>query len=315
MTRKNPTLPKKTANKNPGKRKPAVGLTAQQQLFVHHYAANGFANQSDAYIKAGYKARGQVAYTGASALLSNPKVAAAVQIEREKIAKKLDITKERVLNELAAMAFYDAGDLMLLDPQDPEQVQELTSPRDIRKLPERIRRCIVGWSYDRNGNFILKLANKTQNLELIGRHLAMFVDRKVVTLSELEKASDAELDAKIAQSAQQIAELEGVPVESVLAQLRAATAQASSPITATSGATTVVALRKGGSISTDCVAPERRALAWPLRKATRVSCAGCQVSGTAVLCGQPTRQNLLRRLRDGHALNRALPALVGRQDV
>ncbi len=215
-------------------------LSRRERLFVEHYAAGGFQNAAKAYEDAGYRSTGTVAAAGASRLLKRVNVAAAVQIERDKLAAQLAarfaITKERVLEELAAMAFYDAADLVLVDPQDPEQVQDIRSPVDIRRLPERIRRCIVGWSWDRHGNFVLKLANKQGSLELIGRHLAMFVDRKEVRVGELERASDAELDAKIGQAAQQIAELEGVPVDQVLAQLRAATTAAAAP-SAVPGAT------------------------------------------------------------------------------
>lgn len=189
---------------------------------MDHFAAAGFANATAAYKQAGYTAKGGAAVACASRLLARANVAAAVQAERDKLAKKLDITKERVLDELAAMAFYDAGDLVLPDPKKADRFLEIKSPRDIRKLPERLRKCITGWSWDRHGRFILKLANKQGSLELIGRHLAMWVDRKEVRIGDLAKASDQELDAAIADSARQIAEAEGVPVETVLAQIREA---------------------------------------------------------------------------------------------
>ncbi|KCV32914.1 hypothetical protein L490_5260 [Bordetella bronchiseptica 00-P-2796] len=101
------------------------------------------------------------------------------------------------------------------------RVRDISSPKDLRLLPEAVRRCVVGWSWDRNGNFTLKLAAKTPNLDLIGRHLAMFVDRKEVRVGELEKVSDSELDAKILQAAEEVARLEGIPVATVLAKLTA----------------------------------------------------------------------------------------------
>ncbi|MNT92060.1 hypothetical protein D3C72_2332710 [compost metagenome] len=54
----------------------------------------------------------------------------------------------------------------------------------------------------------------------------MFVERKELRLGDLDKKSDAELDEAIVQAAQEIAQAEGVPVEKVLAQLRAAGAGA-----------------------------------------------------------------------------------------
>lgn len=195
-------------------------LTPQQRRFVHEFAAGGFLNQTKAY-EAAYRARGAAAVSGASRLLNQANVAAAVQALRDKLSAKLEVTAERVLEEWVAMGFYDAADLVVLDP-DSGQPRNITSPLDLRLLPERVRRCVIGWTYDKGGNFILKLAPKTPNLELIARHLGMFVERKEVRFGDLDKKSDAELDQTIAETAQQIADLEGVPVDAVLAQLRAA---------------------------------------------------------------------------------------------
>jgi len=197
-----------------------TALTPQQRRFVDEFAAGGFQNQTKAY-EAAYKAKGAAAVSGASRLLAQANVAAAVQAMRDKLSEKLEVKAERVLAEWVAMGFYDPADLVVTDPKTGE-VRDITSPRDLRLLPEHVRRCIVGWSWDRTGNFTLKLAPKTPNLELIGRHLGMFVERKELRLGELDKKSDAELDQTIAQAAAEIAAAEGVSVESVLAQLRAA---------------------------------------------------------------------------------------------
>lgn len=197
-----------------------AALSPQQRRFVEEFAAGGFTNQTKAY-EAVYAARGAAAVSGASRLLAQANVAAAVQAMRDKLSAQLEVTAKRVLEEWVAMGFYDPADLVVTDPTTGE-VRDITSPRDLKLLPEQVRRCVVGWSWDRNGNFTLKLAPKTPNLELIGRHLGMFVERKELRVGDLDKKSDAELDAAIAQAAQEIAQAEGVPVEKVLAQLRAA---------------------------------------------------------------------------------------------
>ena len=193
-------------------------LTPQQRRFVDEFAAGGFQNQTKAY-EAAYRARGAAAVSGASRLLTQANVAAAVLALRDKLSQELEITAKRVIEEWAAMGFYDPADLVIVG--EDGVVRDIDSPKDLRLLPERVRRCIVGWSWDRNGNFTLKLAAKTPNLELIGRSMGMFVERKELRLGELDKKSDAELDAAIAQAAQEIAQAEGIPVEKVLAQLRA----------------------------------------------------------------------------------------------
>ncbi|WP_287814513.1 terminase small subunit [Achromobacter sp.] len=217
--RKSPARPKRTLSTAARRVVSADSpLTPQQRRFVDEFAAGGFLNQTKAY-EAAYRARGAAAISGASRLLNQANVAAAVQGLRDKLSAKLEVTAQRVLEEWVAMGFYDAADLVVTDENGV--VRDITSPKDLRLLPERVRRCIVGWSWDRNGNFTLKLAPKTPNLELIGRYLGMFVERKELRLGDLDKKSDAELDAAIAQAAQEIAQAEGIPVEKVLAQLRA----------------------------------------------------------------------------------------------
>jgi len=66
----------------------------------------------------------------------------------------------------------------------------------------------------------VKWADKRAALVDIGKHLGMFIDRKEIRMGELERASDDELQARIAEAAQKVAEIEGVPVETVLKQVR-----------------------------------------------------------------------------------------------
>ena len=48
---------------------------------------------------------------------------------------------------------------------------------DIRDLPEDVRRAIAGWSWDKEGRFTVKLADKSKALDQLGKHLKLFVDR------------------------------------------------------------------------------------------------------------------------------------------
>ena len=93
--------------------------------------------------------------------------------------------------------------MALYDPAELVQTA-INSPADIAKLPERVRRAIIGWSWDRNGNFVLKLSPKTPSLELIGRHLSLFKDNLNVTGSisiEDLRAAAQTLDAELARLA------------------------------------------------------------------------------------------------------------------
>lgn len=136
-------------------------LTAKQQMFVAEYLID--LNATQAAIRAGYSAR--TAEWQGPQLLVKTHVAEAIQASMTKRAEKLDISAEKVLREISLMAFYDIGELAQAKVEKPE---------DIANLPEHIRKAIIGWSWDKFGNFVLKLSPKTPSQELIGRHLKLF---------------------------------------------------------------------------------------------------------------------------------------------
>ena len=146
-------------------------LNPKQQRFVDEYLID--LNATRAAIRAGYSDR--TAEQQGSRLLGNAKVAAAVQEGRGRIADKLEVTQERIVAEFARMAFYDPSAL---------GVEGITGPEDIAKLPEDVRRAIVGWSWDKAGNFTLKLADKNAALTNLGRHLGMFKDKLDVQVTD-----------------------------------------------------------------------------------------------------------------------------------
>lgn len=79
-------------------------LTDRQQNFVREYVKDF--NGASAYRRAGYSTGG--ADSGASILLSNPKVQAAVEAQKAIVAELANLTAARILEEWAALAFADA---------------------------------------------------------------------------------------------------------------------------------------------------------------------------------------------------------------
>lgn len=136
----------------------------RRECFCQEYLKD--LNGTRAAIRAGCPSRG--ARKTAQRWLTRADVAARINALKANRAEEAKIKASNVLEELACMAFYDPADIGNC---------KITCPADIAQLPEKIRRAIIGWSWDRNQNFTLKLAPKTPNLELIGRHLGMFVDR------------------------------------------------------------------------------------------------------------------------------------------
>ena len=158
-------------------------LTPKQHRFVDEYLID--LNATQAAIRAGYSAK--TACEQGARLLANAKVSQAVAERQGEISETLEVSQERVIAEFARMAFYD-----------PKAIagQTIEKPEDIAKLPEDVRRSIVGWSWDRQGNFVLKLADKNAALSNLGRHLGLFKDRLEVDASADLKRIYAELNAR-----------------------------------------------------------------------------------------------------------------------
>lgn len=81
------------------------------------------------------------------------------------------LANDRLLAELEGVAFLD-----------PAELAGLNSPDDVAKAPEHVRRAVVGWSWDKAGNFVLKLA-KERALEMLGKHRKLFTDKLEVDAS------------------------------------------------------------------------------------------------------------------------------------
>lgn len=139
-------------------------MTPKQQRFVEEYLID--LNATQAAIRAGYSA--DTAHAIGYENLSKPEVADAVAERRATLAAHAEVTQERIVAEFARMAFYDPAAIA---------GQPMAGPADIPNLPEDVRRSIVGWGWDKAGNFTLKLADKGAALTNLGRHLGMFTDK------------------------------------------------------------------------------------------------------------------------------------------
>lgn len=161
-------------------------MTPRQQRFVEEYLVD--LNATQAAIRAGYSAR--TANREGARLLSNADIAAQIAARRQALSQTVEVTQERIVAEYARMAFYDPASIA---------GQPMTGPQDIPNLPEEVRRAIVGWGWDKSGNFTLKLADKNAALTNLGRHLGMFTDKVEHSGKiELEQMTDEELQSRIA---------------------------------------------------------------------------------------------------------------------
>ena len=136
-------------------------MTPKQQRFVDEYLID--LNATQAATRAGYSPR--TANEQGARLLANVSVRSAIEKAQADRGARHKATADVVLREIQRMAMFD-----------PAQLTDVKGPGDIKTLPEDVRRAIVGWSWDKNGNFTLKLA-KEGALEMMGRHHGLFKDR------------------------------------------------------------------------------------------------------------------------------------------
>lgn len=150
-------------------------LTPKQQKFINEYMID--LNATQAAIRAGYsqKNAGKIG----PELLGKTRIAQAVAAKQQKLAEKTEVTAERIVQELAKIAFSNMQDyaewsrrgVVLKDSTDiaPDKaaaVSELTET-----------------TTESGGSLKFKLHDKKGALELLGRHLGMFKDKLEVEVT------------------------------------------------------------------------------------------------------------------------------------
>lgn len=153
-------------------------MTEKQKIFADEYLID--LNATRAY-KVAYPSvkKDETAAQAGSRMLRNVKVAAYIQERMEERQKRTEITQDRVLEELAAIAFAKATDYA-------EIKGECVRTKDTDTLDEQQIRAIAGIKEGKFG-IELKLNDKEKALELLGRHLGMFKDKVEVSGLEDEK--------------------------------------------------------------------------------------------------------------------------------
>lgn len=160
-----------------------MALTPKQSMFVAEYLANGL-DAKRAALSAGYSPL--TAESQGCQLLKHPKVSMEIAKFQGKRLAKLDITAERVLNELALMGFANMKDFMTVDAKG--QLADFDYAKLTRDHAAAIQEITVdttGGAGDGERKLVLrtkfKLAPKRESLELLGKHLRLFTDKLEVS--------------------------------------------------------------------------------------------------------------------------------------
>jgi len=163
------------------------GLTAKQEAFAEHYALH---KDASAAYRAAYDAADMAPDTirsQASRLLRNPLVAERVAKLSARVAKvaeeRFDITVDKVLQELAAIAFANVQDYVTVD-KDGIPMPDFSNVTRVQfaALTEVVFEDIE--TGQRTGKRVkFKLGPKKEALVDLGKHLGMFKDVGQVTVN------------------------------------------------------------------------------------------------------------------------------------
>lgn len=164
-----------------GRRCIMAKLTDKQQRFVDEYLID--LNATQAAIRAGYSAK--TADQQGSRMLANVKVKQAVAEKQAQRSKRTGVNQDRVVLELAKVAFAKITDIV----DSKGRIKEDASPDDLA--------CIESIKYKESDNEYggsvereVKIASKLKALELLGKHLGMWSDKFNVTVEKSEKLDD-----------------------------------------------------------------------------------------------------------------------------
>lgn len=166
-------------------------ITPQQQRFVDEYLIDPD-NAAAAAKRAGYSIKNAASL--ACNLLKHPGVAKAVKEAMGQRAKRLGITQDRVLQELALIGFAKLSDAVTMH-EDGDASVDMKGLSESNKQPAEV---IVTITKGKNaGKSVIvksvKLADKVSALEKIGKHLGMFKEQVEhsgkLTLEQLVRSS------------------------------------------------------------------------------------------------------------------------------
>ena len=138
-------------------------LTEKQKRFVQEYLVD--LNATAAAKRAGYSEKS--ASRIAVELLNKTQVSAEIQKQQAKRQKRVEITQEKVLEELAAIAFANGADFATVNQNGIVRITPTS------ELPDEKRKAIASIKEGQYGTEI-KTYDKVRALELLGKHLGVF---------------------------------------------------------------------------------------------------------------------------------------------
>ena len=170
-------------------------LTSKQRIFIAEYLIDG--NATRAAIAAGYSEK--TARSIGQENLTKPDIASEIERRQQKRIAKLEITEEKVLQELALMGFARMDNYIGVNELGDPFI-DLSAIKDDSGLAAAVQEITVDEYTEGRGEdkrevkrVKFKLADKRGSLELLGKHLKLFTEKHELKFGDLESLTDEQL--------------------------------------------------------------------------------------------------------------------------
>jgi terminase small subunit len=185
-----------------------MALTDKQKRFCEEYLID--LNATQAAIRAGYSPK--TAEQTASRLLRNVKLQEYIAKRQKELSRSTEITQERVIKELALIAFSNNADYAhvvekklqveaggalvdVLDKDGNPVMYRTVEPVLTEELTEEQKRALAVIKKGRDG-LEVKSCDKVKALELLGKHLGIFTDKIEANVNDTTRSELQELLAQ-----------------------------------------------------------------------------------------------------------------------
>jgi phage terminase small subunit len=164
-------------------------LTEKQKRFVDEYLID--LNATQAAIRAGYK-RTEYTDTNANKLLENTSVAEEIEKRMAERSKRTGINQDRVVQELAKLAFVNAADVIDVNTAT---VLDTAKPEDLACIASvKVKRTTKGKNVIEERE--VRFYDKKDSLVQLGKHLGMFKDKAQLDIVLPVFGGEEEFDAE-----------------------------------------------------------------------------------------------------------------------
>lgn len=176
-------------------------LTKRNELFCREYLID--LNGKEAAIRAGYKPDN--AKVVASMMLARPEIRFRIAKLQESTFERLDLTAQRVLYELACIAFTNAQDFTTVGPDGEPQLDMAKMSRDQWAAIAEYTEDATGGQNDGERKLIvrrkIKSHDKVAALGMLGKYFKLFTEK-------VEHSFSDEIIAKLQEGRQRVKTLE-----------------------------------------------------------------------------------------------------------